>query len=77
MYDGGMNVVVEFPLNGYAVHAYVCGTGTEQVIIYNDDTAAKYASGPIALREGLSGAQLPQPKRLSNSTLYPGGELPF
>jgi outer membrane protein assembly factor BamB len=77
LYDGEMNVVVEFPLNGYAVHADVCGSGTEQVIIYNDDIAAIYASGPLSLREGLSGTQLPQPKRLSSSTLYPGGEIPL
>lgn len=77
LYDGDMNVVVEFPLNGYAVHADVYGSGTEQVIIYNDETAAIYASGPISLGEGLSGTQLPQPKRLSSSTLYPGGEIPL
>ncbi|WP_310499099.1 hypothetical protein [Paenibacillus qinlingensis] len=77
LYDGEMNVVVEFPQNGYAVHADVCGSGTEQVIIYNDDTAAIYASGPLALVEGRSGTQLPQPKRLSSSTLYPGGEIPL
>ncbi|OAS19004.1 hypothetical protein A8708_27110 [Paenibacillus oryzisoli] len=77
LYDGEMNVVVEFPLNGYAVHADVCGSGTEQVIIYNDDTAAIYACKPLVLSDGRSGRALPQPKRLSSSTLYPGGEIPL
>ncbi|MGM0879756.1 MAG: hypothetical protein ACQEXQ_01810 [Bacillota bacterium] len=75
IYDGRMNPVVQFPANGYAVHADLLGRGTEQVIIYNDLTASIYSSQFAELAEQPSGGrQLPQPKRLYSSTLYPGGE---
>ncbi|NQX69143.1 hypothetical protein HQN90_23715 [Paenibacillus alba] len=75
LYDGHMNAVVEFPTEGYAVHAALIGGETEQVIIYNDETAAIYASQPMDLKAKIAGSPLPQPKRLSSSTLYPGGEI--
>lgn len=75
LYDGRMNAVIQFPANGYAVHADLHGRGTEQVIIYNDFTASIYSSQFAKLEEQPSGGrQLPQPKRLYSSTLYPGGE---
>ncbi|CAM3840945.1 FG-GAP-like repeat-containing protein [Cohnella lubricantis] len=74
LYDGQMGIVTQFPLNGYAVHADLCGSGTEQVIVYTDETAEIYASRPLDLRAKRPGAPLQQPKRLSHSTLYPGGE---
>lgn len=75
LYDGGMNPVIQFPSNGYAVHADLLGRGTEQVIIYNDLTASVYSSHFVELGEQpIDGRQLPQPKRLYSSTLYPGGE---
>ncbi|OCT15562.1 hypothetical protein A8709_15925 [Paenibacillus pectinilyticus] len=77
LYDGEMNTVVEFPLHGYAVHADMTGSGTEQVIIYNDERAAIYASHAFDVKACVSGQPLPQPKRLSSSTLYPGGEIPL
>jgi len=76
LYDGHMEVVAQFPLNGYAVHADLCGSGTEQVIVYTDDTVAIYSSRPLDVGTGRFHGPLPQPKRLSNSTLYPGGEIP-
>ncbi|SFD54226.1 Repeat domain-containing protein [Paenibacillus catalpae] len=75
LYDGARNAIVEFPSEGYAVHADLWGSGEEQVIIYNSDSAAIYASKPVILSECMSDSPLPQPKRLSSSTLYPGGEL--
>jgi outer membrane protein assembly factor BamB len=76
LYDGSMNEVVRFPSDGYAVHADLLGMGTEQVVIYNDNTAAIYSSRYVDLSETQgTGKQLPQPKRLYSSTLYPGGEV--
>jgi outer membrane protein assembly factor BamB len=77
LYDGRGDVVVAFPSEGYAVHADLLGQGTEQVILYNDETAAIYSSRPIDLKAARSGRPLPQPKRLYSSTLYPGGEVPL
>lgn len=76
LYDGHMNAVVEFPSEGYAVHADLWGSHTEQVIIYSSETASIYSSMPADLSEIPSGIPLSQPKRLSCSTLYPGGEVP-
>ena len=47
------------------------------MIIYRDDKAFIYASGPIRVASVPGAKPLPQPKRLSSSTLYPGGEIPF
>ncbi|QAY68268.1 hypothetical protein ET464_00285 [Paenibacillus protaetiae] len=74
LYDGHLNVVAEFRHDGYAVHADLLGTGTEQVIIYNDTSAAVFASRPLALKPEGKAVPLAQPKRLYSSTLYPGGE---
>lgn len=76
LYDGRMNEVVRFPSDGYAVHADLLGMGTEQVVIYNDRTASIYSSRYADISETFGdGKQLPQPKRLYSSTLYPGGEI--
>ncbi|ANY70077.1 hypothetical protein BBD42_28950 [Paenibacillus sp. BIHB 4019] len=78
LYDGYGEVVAEFPMEGYAVHADLLGSGTEQVVIYNDELATIYASKPKELeRTAGQGGALAQPKRLYSSTLYPGGEVPF
>ncbi|WNQ09501.1 FG-GAP-like repeat-containing protein [Paenibacillus aurantius] len=76
LYDSAMKRVVEFPSEGYAVHADLWGGGTEQVIVYSDERASIYASRPARLDSRAPGP-LPQPKRLSSSTLYPGGEIPL
>jgi hypothetical protein len=70
-----MEAVVSFPLDGYAVHADLCGSGTEQVIVYTNDAAHIYAGVHLDLATARSAGPLPQPKRLSHSTLYPGGEI--
>jgi hypothetical protein len=77
LYDGHMEVVVRFPTEGYALHADLCGTGLEQVVLYTDERACVYSSVALDLRNTRSDRPLPQPKRLSNSTLYPGGEVPL
>lgn len=77
LYDGNMNEVVSFPLEGYAVHADLFGSGSEQVIIFNNETMEIYASQPYDVTEKPPGVPQPQPKRLSSSTLYPGGEIPI
>lgn len=74
LYDGQMNVIVAFPADGYAVHADLLGSGTEQVIIYNDETASVFSHRELSLSKG-AGQPLPQTKRLYSSTLYPGGEI--
>ncbi|MNB76284.1 FG-GAP repeat protein [compost metagenome] len=75
LYDGKMNIVVQFAEQGYAVHGDLLGSGTEQVIIYTDELAAVYAGEPLPLAPVHPGHPLPQPKRLYSSTLYPGGEV--
>lgn len=75
LYDGDQNIVAEFRHEGYAVHGDLLGLGTEQVIIYDDELAVIYSSDSADLSLPPSGAPLPHPKRLYNSTLYPGGEV--
>jgi hypothetical protein len=74
IYDGHQNVVAEFPVDGYVVHADLLGSGLEQVIIYNDAEAQIFGVKPLDLSRSALGRTLPQPKRLYSSTLYPGGE---
>lgn len=73
LYNGRMQVVAEFPSEGYAVHGDLLGTGLEQVIIYNDTEAVVYSSRAVDLQP--SGSPLAQPKRLYSATLYPGGQI--
>jgi hypothetical protein len=75
LYDGHGRVVAAFPLDGYAAHADLAGTGLAQVVLYNDETAAVFARREVRLRARPGAGPLPQPKRLSHSTLYPGGEV--
>ncbi|MFX3635733.1 MAG: hypothetical protein ACE3L7_13580 [Candidatus Pristimantibacillus sp.] len=75
LYDGHMNIAAEFPSNGYAVHGDLFGSGTEQVIIYNDEAAVIYSGKPANLADAPSGRPLEQSKRLYSSTLYPGGQI--
>ncbi|MBO0993417.1 hypothetical protein [Bacillus sp. SD088] len=73
LYDGYMNPVLQFPEDGYVVHADLFGSGYENIIIYNDQNAYMYASKPISLFQGKRGGRS-QEKRLYSVTLYPGGE---
>ncbi|WP_233532100.1 hypothetical protein [Paenibacillus alkalitolerans] len=74
LYDGYMNEVVTFPVDGYVAHADLTGSGREQVIIYSDSEAYIFGSTGGGLSAAAPGTPLPQPKRLYSSTLYPGGQ---
>jgi len=75
LYDGLGRAACTFPLEGCAAYADLAGTGLTQVVLYNDETAAVYASRPVRLKARPGAGPLPQPKRLSHATLYPGGEV--
>lgn len=74
IYDGYMNPVAVFPVDGYAVHADLAGSGFTQVIIYDQEKAYIYGSRAVDLSRKQSRHALKQTKRLYSSTLYPGGE---
>ncbi|SFK99287.1 Repeat domain-containing protein [Paenibacillus sp. 1_12] len=75
LYDGYMNAVVTFPVDGYVTHADLLGGDQEQVIIYDNDAASIFSNQMIDLSASASGKALAQSKRLYSSTLYPGGEI--
>lgn len=76
--NGNMQTITDFGKEGYAVHADLCQSGREQVIIYDAHEAVIYSSSVMDVTTptsvNLKRAQL-QPKRLYSSTLYPGGEV--
>ncbi|XEC96314.1 hypothetical protein AB6A23_07155 [Paenibacillus tarimensis] len=74
LYDGHMNAVVTFPVDGYAAHADLTGEGKEHVLIYDNEKVSVFGSRTCALTAASPECPLPQPKRLYSSTLYPGGE---
>lgn len=73
LYDGNMNSVVEFPVDGYVVQADLISTGYDQVIVYDNQHAYIYGSKHIDLSK-KKGQVIQQDKRLYSVTLYPGGE---
>lgn len=73
LYDGYMQPVVTFPVDGYVVYGDLVGNGSDSVIIYNDHQAYIYASQAFSLKP-VKQQPLQQPKRLYAVTLYPGGE---
>ena len=73
LYDGFMNPIVQFPEDGYVVHADLFGSGYVNVVIYHDNYAYIYGSKPSNLSIANEKA-LAQEKRLYSVTLYPGGE---
>ncbi|WP_282939283.1 FG-GAP-like repeat-containing protein [Paenibacillus sp. RC67] len=75
LYDGHMNIVVQFPTDGYVTHADLLGSSNEQIVIYDNDKASIYSKGNYDVAVSASGHALPQSKRLYHSTLYPGGEI--
>ncbi|WP_425452278.1 hypothetical protein [Paenibacillus sambharensis] len=74
LYDGYMRESTVFPVDGYAAHADLTGSGREQVLIYTDEAVSVFGSEAVELTAANPGVPLPQPKRLYSSTLYPGGE---
>lgn len=77
LYDGFLNPVVTFPVDGYVAHGDLMGENREDVVIYDTETVHIFSSKTVDLTQPASGNPLPQTKRLSHSTLYPGGELEF
>lgn len=74
LYDGEMNRVISFPEDGYVLHGDLLGRGIEDVVIYSKEKAWIYTGTAFDLSAPPSGNPVPQSKRLSHSTLYPGGE---
>jgi outer membrane protein assembly factor BamB len=74
LYNGQMEEVLSFPVDGYVLHGDLFGRGKEEIIIYNGDTAYIFAGTPCNLEEALNNKPIKQTKRLYASTLYPGGE---
>ena len=76
LYDGYGNRTATFPVNGNVVFADLLGQNRQDAIVYTADTASVFSSRECDLSRSDSGAPLPQNKRLSHTTLYPGGEFP-
>lgn len=76
LYDGYGKRVVTFPNVGNVMFADLLGHGRQDVIVYDQDTAWIYSSEMCDLTKSATGKQLAQNKRLSHTTLYPGGEYP-
>jgi len=75
IYDGHMNVVTAFPVDGYVLHASIFNDGYEDVIIFNKDEIYVYSSVDRDLDNLHVKAPVVQPKRLYMATLYPGDEI--
>ena len=67
-----MEAVLTFPEDGYVLSADLFGRGCEDAVIYAKGTAFIYSGKPYDLSQAPSGKQLPQTKKLYQSTLYPG-----
>ncbi|MBT4141389.1 MAG: hypothetical protein HOE48_26005, partial [Candidatus Latescibacteria bacterium] len=76
LYDGYGKRVVTFPTDGNVMYADLLGHGRQDVIVYTDEKAWIYSSEMCDVSKSVSGGALPQSKRLSHTTLYPGGEYP-
>lgn len=75
LYDGHLQPIITFPVDGYVVHADLLGVGRECVIILDEHLKAHvFASEPLDL-SAKRGYSLTQSKRLYSSTLYPGGQV--
>jgi hypothetical protein len=76
LYDGYLNPVVRFPVDGYLVHGDLVGSGREQVLILDDDaTVHVFGDEEVDLSAPGDGPRH-QPKNLATSTLYFGGQRP-
>lgn len=72
IYDGHLNEIITFPVDGYVVHADLTGSGLTQVIVYKENELFIYSSEYIDLNHYANITK--QDKRLYAVTLYPGGE---
>jgi hypothetical protein len=76
LYDGYGDRIVTFPVHGNVVYGDLLGQDKQDVIVYTSETASIFSSRECDLSESDCGNPLPQNKRLSHATLYPGGEWP-
>jgi hypothetical protein len=76
LYDGYGKRVITFPNDGNVMFADLLGHGRQDVIVYTDEIAWIYSSEMCDVSKSVAGHALPQSKRLSHTTLYPGGEFP-
>ncbi|MFA9556291.1 hypothetical protein ACERII_03150 [Evansella sp. AB-rgal1] len=76
LYDGYLQPVIRFPVDGYVVQGDLFGENKDQVIIYDNEAAYIFSNEYRELKKETKGSKtgLPQSKRLFSSTLYPGGE---
>ncbi len=74
LYNGSGEAVITFSRDGYVLHGDLFGRGKEDIIIYGADRAWIYSGTPVKPEEQIARKPVPQPIRLSRSTLYPGGE---
>lgn len=74
LYDGHLNPVYRFPVEGYVAYGDLVGSGKQQVIIYDRNQASVFGANSLDLSVSQDGKPLSQPKRLYSSTLYPGGQ---
>ncbi len=74
LYNGYLEPIVIFPIDGYVVHGDLLNNGTECVVIYEDGKASifadKFMDINVYKRETIK-----QSKRLSHSTLYQGQDF--
>jgi hypothetical protein len=77
LYDGCLDPVVSFPVDGHVVHGDLLGRGREQVLVMDDGMVHVFGSEETSLDPPADGGPLAQPKNLATSTLYPGGERPI
>lgn len=75
LYNGNMESIVTFPVDGYVVHGDFFGRHIEDAIIYANNTAWIFSGKDYNLSLPSDGKKIPQTKRLYSSTLYPGGEI--
>jgi len=76
LYDGHLDPVVTFPVDGHLVHGDLLGTGSEQVVIIDEGTAHVFGDEEMSLDPDPGSGPLEQTKNRATSTLYPGGEVP-
>ena len=75
VFDGHMNTVFEFPIEGQVMWTDLIGDGQPQILIYNDEKIEIYSAKEIDLSAPAVPYTRPQPKRLYNWTRYWGSEM--
>ncbi|MGN0181532.1 MAG: S-layer homology domain-containing protein [Candidatus Ornithomonoglobus sp.] len=75
VFDGHMNMVMEFPFEGHVMWADLIGDGQPQVLVYDDEKIEIYSYNKVDLSKPVVPYTRPQPKRLYNWTRYWGSEM--